>query len=83
LFAGIGIATIAIIKMIWRDLINTTQWSLLALPKNMRIIGRIIIISIEAEKVVEACCNDLVALSSTNYFAISDIIITESFLNSF
>ena len=67
------------VKIIWRDLVNTIHFSLLALPKNIRKIAKSKYIVHQAVVVnMNSTCSIVcVSLSSTNYFTIFEIIKTD------
>ena len=72
---------IAKVTINYKDLIKTIQWSLLEFPKNINIIVMIITHIADLVKVLEAYCKFFVVLSYIIYFAILELIMTESFLN--
>ena len=67
----------AIITISYRDLVNTTQWSLFEFPTIIVIIARTMIHVIEDENRFYACSIVSAALSLINYYNILEIITTD------
>ena len=63
------------------DLKNTTQWSLLELPRNINTRAMTMIQNVDKLKIPIASWKKIVDLSFNNYFGIFELIVVESFLS--